>query len=252
MSASWQAGPEMVATRDGPARSVVSQPAGLSGLKDMRLFVIGANGKTGTEILDLARMRGHAVTAFVRSPEKLRLAVAQGAEAAGWLTVVRGDPRRPESIAAALPGHDAVLSAIGPHPREALRPSTLLTDCARATVAAMRASGIARLAIVSAAVLFPEKGLYFAFFRWLTTYHARDLRAMEQIIQASGLAWTIARPPRLTKSPDASFIAVPDALPAGSRAMSFRSVAAFMLDAVERQSHVAEVVGLARGSRVVS
>ena len=35
-----------------------------------------------------------------------------------------------------------------------------------------------------------------------------------------------------------------DALPSGSRVMSFRSVASFMLDAVERRSHVAEVVGL--------
>jgi putative NADH-flavin reductase len=216
----------------------------------MRLFVIGANGRTGTEILDLARTRGHDVTAFVRSPE--RLGAAPHAEAAGSLTVVRGDPRHQDSIAAALPGHDAVLSAIGPHPRDALRPSTLPTDCARATVDAMSRTGIARLAIVSAAVLFPEKGLYFAFFRWLTKHHARDLRSMERVVQASGLAWTIARPPRLTKSADASFLAVRDALPAGSRAMSFRSVAVFMLEAVERRSHVAEIVGLARGSGVAS
>jgi putative NADH-flavin reductase len=223
----------------------------------MRLFVIGANGRTGREILDLASTRGHEVTAFVRSPEKLELTrfrfdVAKRAEAAGSLTVVRGDPRRPESIAAALPGHDAVLSAIGPHPRDALRPSTLVSDCARATVEAMIARGIGRLAIVSAAVLFPEKGLYFAFFRWVTTYHARDLRAMEHIVQTSGLAWTIARPPRLTQSAETKFLAVRDALPAGSRAMSFRSVAAFMLDAVERRSHVDEIVGLAPGSGVAA
>jgi putative NADH-flavin reductase len=217
----------------------------------MRLFVIGANGRTGGAILDLAYARGHQITAFVRSPEKLEPArgrlTSAGLAGAGSLTVVQGNPRRTESIAAALPGHDAVLSAIGPHPREALRPSTLVTDCARATVDAMRASGIARLAIVSAAVMFPEKGLYFAFFRWLTTHHRRDLLAMEQLVRESGLEWTIARPPRLTASPDASFLAVRDALPAGSRAMSFRSVAAFMLDAVERRSHVAEIVGLATG-----
>ena len=213
----------------------------------MKLFVIGANGRTGTEIVDLARTRGHQVTAFVRSPEKLAHAVAQRADASGSLTIVRGDPLRPDSIAAALPGHDAVLSAIGPHPQDVLRPSTLLTDCARATVGAMTASGVSRLAIVSAALLFPEKGLYFAFFRWLITHHARVLRAMEHIVWTSGLAWTIARPPRLTKSTDTSFLAAPNALPAGSRAMSFRSVAAFMLEAVERRSHVAEIVGLARG-----
>jgi putative NADH-flavin reductase len=203
----------------------------------MRLFVLGATGRTGSEIVSLALARGHQVTAFVRSPQKLQPTAS--------LAIVRGDPRHPEEIAAALPGHDAVLSAIGPHPREALRPSTLLTDCARATVEAMSSGGVARLAIVSAAVLFPMKGLYFAFFRWLTKHHARDLRTMEDIVRSSGLAWTIARPPRLTKSADVSFRAQRDMLPAGGRAMSFRSVAAFMLDAVEHRSHVAEIVGLA-------
>ena len=214
----------------------MSQIGGLSGLSGMRLFVIGANGKTGSEIVSLALTRDHQVTAFVRSPQKLSPAKS--------LTIVRGDPHYAASIAAALPGHDAVLSAIGPHPREALRPSTLLTDIARATVQAMTASGVARIVIVSAAVLFPEKGLYFAFFRWVTKHHARDLRSMESIVQGSGLAWTIARPPRLTRTPEASFRAMRDALPPGSRAMSFRSVAAFMLDAVERRAHVNEVVGL--------
>jgi len=47
----------------------------------------------------------------------------------------------------------------------------------------------------------------------------------------------------LTKANDAGFRALPGALPPG-RAMSFRSVAAFMLDAVEHRSHVAEIVGL--------
>lgn len=226
-------------------RNLQSQPPGLSGLKGMRLFVIGANGRTGREILDLARARGHEVTAFVRSPEKL--------EQMPGVRVVRGDPRQVDATALALPGHDAVLSAIGPHPRDALLgPSTLVADCARATVDAMTASGVGRLAIVSAAVLFPGKGLDFMFFRWLLRHHARDLCAMEGIVRASGLAWTIARPPRLTPSRDASFVAVRDALPAGSRVMSFRSVAAFMLDAVEQRSHVAEVVGLARGLAVAA
>jgi putative NADH-flavin reductase len=205
----------------------------------MRLFLLGATGRTGTEIIDLALTRGHEVTAFVRSPQKLRPAAS--------LTIVRGDPLRPETMTPVLPGHDAVLSAIGPHPRESFRPSTLLADCARATVSAMTPSGVSRLAIVSAAVLFPEKALYFRFFQWLLRHHARDLHAMEDIVRASGLEWTIARPPRLTNSSNAKFRALPNALPHGSRAMSYRSVAAFMLDSVERRSHVSEIVGLAQG-----
>lgn len=202
--------------------------------------MLGATGKTGTEVLQLAQSRGHKITAFVRSPQKLK--------ATDSLTVVRGDPRRRDLIAAALPGHDAVISSLGPPPREAFRPSTLLTDCARATVEAMGVSGVDRIAIVSAAVLFPEKGLYFAFFKWLIQHHARDLRAMESVVRTSDLKWTIARPPRLTKSQDASFRALRNALPPGSRAMSYRSVAAFLLDAVERRSYVDEIVGLGKAS----
>jgi putative NADH-flavin reductase len=202
----------------------------------MKLFVLGATGNTGSEIVRLALSRGHQVTAFVRSPQKI--------VAAPSLTVVGGNPLQSASIAASLPNHDAVLSAIGPSPLEGLRRSTLLTDAARATVAAMSEIGISRLAIVSAALLFPEEGLYFAFFRWLTRHHLRDLRAMENIVQSNGLAWTIARPPRLTKSNDATFDALPNALPHRSRSVSFKAVAAFMLDAVEQNLHLTEVVGL--------
>src|SRR5262245_5197969 len=226
----------------------LSQNRRLSGHGSMNLFVIGATGRTGTEILDLAGTRGHHVTAFVRSPDKLQHARTHRPGITGALTIVRGDPLSSDSIAAALPGHDAVLSAIGPHPRDALlSATTLVTDCARAPVDAMHRCGVSRLAVVSAAVLFPEQGLSFAFFRWLLKYHARDLRAMERLVSASGLAWTIARPPRLTSSAEASFRAVRNALPAGRPVMSFRSVAAFLLDAVERRSYVGEVVGLGRG-----
>jgi putative NADH-flavin reductase len=202
----------------------------------MRLFVLGATGRTGTEILDIARARGHQVTAFVRSPQKLQ----------PWagLTIVPGDPLQPDAIAAALPGHDAVLSTIGPPAREALRPNTLVTDCARATVQAMTTSGVGRLAILSAAVLFPEKGLFYAFFRWFLRHHARDLLGMERIVQASRLAWTIARPPRLTSGTSARFRALANALPPHSRSLSYRSVATFMVDAIEQRSYVTDIVGL--------
>lgn len=205
----------------------------------MKLFLLGATGRTGTQILELARARGHEVTAFVRSPQKLA--------ATPGIRVVGGDPLDRDALAGALPGHDAVLSALGLPPRQALRPSTLMTEFAATTVAAMALSGVRRLGIVSAAVLFPEKGLAFAFFRWFLRHHARDLRAMEDVVRASDLEWTIARPPRLTGGADEGFRAAVDALPpGGGLAMSFRAVAAFLLDAVERREHVREVVGLVK------
>jgi putative NADH-flavin reductase len=204
----------------------------------MQLFVIGANGHTGTQLIDLALARSHAVTAFVRSPERISRQHPQ-------LRVMQGDPHSVDQLASALPGHDAVLSALGVRPPEAFRPHTLVQECAASTVAAMSRTGVKRLVLVSAAVLFPERGAFFAFFRWLLTYIRQDLGAAEEIVRATSLDWTILRPPRLTNGSDERYRAEREALPAGGRSMSFRAVAACMLDAVEHGSYVHETVGLA-------
>src|SRR5262245_1400305 len=124
----------------------------------MKLFVIGATGHTGAQIIDIALSRSHVVTAFVRSPEKIKRHDSR-------LTVVEGDPHSVEQLAKELPGHDAVLSALGVRPPQAFRPHSLVDECAATTVAAMAKTGVNRLVLVSAAVLFPEKGLVFALFR---------------------------------------------------------------------------------------
>jgi putative NADH-flavin reductase len=205
----------------------------------MRLFILGANGKTGTQMVDLGLARDHDVTAFVRSPGKITRRHPS-------LTVRAGDPHDVDELAAALPGHDVVLSALGVRPPGAFRPHTLVEECAASTVAAMTRAGVRRLVLVSAAVLFPEKGLRFAFFRRLLKHITRDLESAEQIIRATPLDWTIARPPRLIDRPDEQYRTAIAALPAGGFSMSFRAVAAFALDAVEQRTYVHEIVGLAR------
>lgn len=205
-----------------------------------RLFVLGATGHIGAHVVDLALTRGHRVTAFVRSPRKVM-------RNDPGLSIIEGDPLSTDALARELPGHDAVLSSIGPSPRQALRPSTLMAECAASTVAAMSAAGVKRLAIVSAAVLFPDRRLSFRFFRWLLRQHARDLVAMEAVVRATDFDWTIARPPRLVSSDDASYLVERDALPEGAWSMSFRAVAAFLLDSVERHTSSREVIGLSNG-----
>ncbi len=206
---------------------------------DQRLFVIGATGRTGAHIVDLALARGHLVTAFVRSPQKIQRRDER-------LTVVQGNPLRADELARAMPGHDAVLSAMGPAARDAFRPTTLLAECAASTVAAMKTTSIARLGVVSSALLFPEKSLRFRLFRWLLQHHLRDCGAMEAVVQATPFEWTIARPPRLVQTADESYRSQTSALPADSLVASFRAVAAFLLDCIEQRAHAREIVGLAR------
>jgi putative NADH-flavin reductase len=71
----------------------------------MRLLVFGASGPLGRAITEAALAAGHQVTAFVRTPGRL------GGHPA--LSEMTGDVLDAESVAAAVPGHDAVISALG-------------------------------------------------------------------------------------------------------------------------------------------
>jgi putative NADH-flavin reductase len=201
-----------------------------------RLFILGATGRIGQAVIDEAIERGHRVTAFVRSPDKI-------GGLRPWISVEKGDPRSIDDLRAALPGHDAVISALGP---PGIRRTTIHRDAARTTVMAMQAAGIRRLLIVSAAVLFENQG----FFYWLARNTflrnvAEDTAAMERIVTASELDWTIVRPPRLTMGDLTRHYAVKDGrMPAGRQSISRADVAHFLLDELERPEHIRRMVGI--------
>ncbi len=193
-----------------------------------RIFVLGATGGTGRALVEQARQRGHRVTAFVRSPEKL-------GPAGDGLTVIRGDPRNASELRAVLPGHDAVLSALGP---PGIGPTTIVADCARSTVMAMQAAGVRRLLVVGVAAIARR-----TFLRNV----ARDSAEMERIVRASDLDWTIARPPRLTNGPLTRTYGVAEGSmpPAARFTISRADVADFLLDELEHPAHIRRIVGLA-------
>jgi putative NADH-flavin reductase len=204
----------------------------------MKLFILGATGGIGSALIDQACARGHTVTAFVRSPQKI-------AGTDPRLTVVTGDPRNAQQLASAMRGHDAVLSALG---SRSLMAHGLLRDCARSTVAAMQAASVDRLVIVSAAALFPDAGLLAAILRRTLLASAMDdAAAMEKTVMGDGLEWTIARPPRLTDGGGTGHYRAVTGHPASSALTIDRAdVARFMLDAADRELHVREIVGVGR------
>ena len=104
----------------------------------MRLLILGANGKKGSQLVDLALARDHEVTAFVRSPAKVT-------RRHPLLKVIPGDPYSADALADALPRHDVVLSAVGVRPPLAFRSHAVLQDCAASTVAAMTRAREGRL-----------------------------------------------------------------------------------------------------------
>ena len=201
----------------------------------MKLFVIGATGRTGREVVQQALARGHHITAFVRSPESITLRDKR-------LTVVNGNATDENQLAEAIRNHDAVLSALGP--REVFKPSSLLHDSALATTHAMQRSGVKRLVILSAAAHFP--GIPNRIVSLILRNHMRDSLAMEEVVQNGGLDWTIARPPRLTEQDYTTYRSREDAAPKMGFSLSRRAVAAFMLDAIEQKKHFHKIVGIAK------
>jgi putative NADH-flavin reductase len=201
----------------------------------MKLFVIGATGRTGWEIVQQALERGHHVTAFVRSPEDVNLKHER-------LTVLQGNVADENQLAEAMQSHDAVLSALGP--RDVFKPSSLLRDSALATARAMQRSGVKRLLILSAAAHFP--GIPNRIVSFVLRNHMRDSLAMENVVQESGLDWTIARPPRLTQKQCTTYRSREGAAPQKGFTLSRKAVAAFMLDAIEQKRHFQKIVGIAK------
>jgi putative NADH-flavin reductase len=201
----------------------------------MKLFIIGATGRTGLEFVQQALARGHQVTAWVRSPERMPWQNER-------LTVLKGYPTDENQLADAIKTHDAVVSTLGS--REPFKPGTLLRDSSLATTRAMNRSGVKRLLMLSAAAHFP--GIPNHIVRLILRNHMRDSRAAEEIIQASGLDWTIARPPRLTQDDYLTYRSRENAAPKMGFTLARKAVAAFMLDAIEQQKHSRQIVGIAK------
>lgn len=165
----------------------------------MKLVIFGATGGTGAHVVQKACAAGHDVTAVVRNP-----AAIEG----DWpnATVLRADLMDPAAIGPAVAGRDAVISAVGS--REGRAPTTVCADSASAIITAMRAHGTRRLVVVSNSGMHVDEAdgpvTRFAVKPILDRVlrHAfADMRRMEDLVRASGLDWTIVRPPMLTNGP---------------------------------------------------
>ena len=161
----------------------------------MKLIVVGATGGVGRHVVAQALAAGHCVTAVARRPEAITTRHEH-------LQVVRGDVLALASLAGAIRGHEAVVSALGAPDR---RPTTVYSDGIAAILAEMCAGGVDRLLCLSASGLQPgplwqrvlAKPILWRVFKHSYT----DLALMEARVRASGVRWTILRPPRFTDGP---------------------------------------------------
>ncbi len=154
----------------------------------MKLVVLGATGKTGVHVVAQALAAGHDVTAFVRSPHKLKLQHKK-------LRVVQGNARSANDLRAALKGQDAVISVIGSN-----KPGdTLMSEATKALIQTMQKSHVKRIVLLSSFLAHPhfEKGGIKKIIGRLMRGLTRDKTTGEAILKASDLDWTIVYATRL-------------------------------------------------------
>jgi len=206
----------------------------------MKLVVLGATGGVGLEIVRQAIERGHSVTAFVRSPERLKPFQDR-------ITVKQGDLLNSSELERAIEGHDAVLSGFGPRVPIARADANLLRDFAAALKTAMQHAVVRRVVIVSTAFLFKDSILppTYLFGRLFFPGVVIDAAAMEQLVMQSGLDWTIVRPPQLTDKPFTGKYRVRTGhLPRFGFNISRADVAHSFLKTVEDPASIRKIVGV--------
>ena len=206
----------------------------------MKLLVLGATGGIGFQTIRQAIDQGHTVTAFVRSPDRLK-------PFADRIAIRQGDLLNSIELAKAIRGHDAVLSGFGPRVPIAKADANLLRDFATSLTTAMQQAQVSRVVIVSTAFLFKDalRPPAHLFGRLFFPGVVRDATAMEQIVVGSNLDWTIVRPPQLTdKSFTGKYRVRIGHLPNFGFNISRADVAHFLVRAAEDRHSCQQIIGI--------
>ena len=206
----------------------------------MKLLVLGATGGTGLAMVREAIERGHSVTAFVRSPERLK-------PFGDHITIRQGNLLNAAELEPVIKGHEAVLSGFGPRLPVSKADANLLRQFGGALTAAMPKAGVKRVVVESVAFLFKDSIIPPAYLlgRLLFPGIVTDASGMEELFQNSGLEWTIARPPELTDKPYTGKYRVREGhLPRFGFKISRSDVADFMIKAAENRSSLGKIVGI--------
>ena len=108
----------------------------------MKIAMFGAAGKIGSRVAAEALSRGYHVVPVVRNPDRLDPA---------WSTkeFVVGDVTDSRSVAAAVKGMDAIISAVGPSVDDTLR--NVAIAAAAALIEGAQEAGVRRLLVVGGA-----------------------------------------------------------------------------------------------------
>jgi uncharacterized protein YbjT (DUF2867 family) len=165
----------------------------------MDVAIAGGHGQIALRLARLLSARGDTVRALIRNPDHVADVSAAGAQA------VVCDLEAPDAdVAAAIDGADAVVFAAGAGPGSgAERKRTMDFEGAVRLLDAARQVGTRRYVMVSSIGADDPEAAGEPVFR----AYLEAKKAADDAVRASGLAYTIVRPGRLTDDPGHGLIA---------------------------------------------
>jgi putative NADH-flavin reductase len=195
----------------------------------VRVTVFGASGRTGRQVVEQGLHRGHEITAFARDASRFGTSHER-------LTIVEGDARDPEAVAAAVRASDAIISVLALMKAE---DEPEYSEATRAIVKAAQHEGVRRIVVTANNDVFGDDEVTGEF-----VGHAREHRRNRETLKASGLDWTIVAAGWVVDEPGiGSYQPVVDAKAAKGK-IAPADFASAVLDALERDGWIIHIVGV--------
>jgi putative NADH-flavin reductase len=222
----------------------------------MKLVILGATGSVGQQLVTTSINRGDDILVVARDktrlPDNWRCNVAE-------MDLLKAHPAVLES---AIGGADAVLSALG---ARGAADQGILATAATSVLTAMQHTGVRRYIGISAAPAattpsparptpprhdpgddFLTRHLLMPIVKRLFRATYADSALMEDAVRASGVDWTIVRPPRLINKPaTGQYRTAIDENVRRGRSIGRVDLAHFMLDAINHPDTVGHTIGIA-------
>lgn len=212
----------------------------------MRILILGATGRTGKHLLQQALQRGHIVNALVRDKNKITTDDPH-------LSVFEGSPLDKTVLENAMKGCAAILSALNVSrnsdwPWAKLRsPKNLLSQTMKNIIELAPKQNVQRIIFISAWGVAETKKDLPGWFRWFidhsnVRYPYLDHERQEELIKATSLQWTSVRAAGLTNVKKIKEVIVSfNDNPKPRLTINRSTVAAFMLDVLEKDLYVREM-----------
>jgi putative NADH-flavin reductase len=208
----------------------------------MNILILGATGRTGKLVAQMAAGSNHHVTAIVRNKSRFTMKN---------VTCIEGSPTDANLLGKVLKGMDAVVVSLNVNRTsdnpfaKVVSPLTLISDSVRALITAMEQNGVRRIITVSASGV-GDSWMDMPLIARLLIRNSNIMRAyedhdrQEKLLPGSTLDWTVVRPVMLNNKDNETY-RVPGGKPNGG-GISRKAVAKFILDALESGKYTREFV----------